>query len=130
MSGMRAPELAAGRHFDLLQECWAELSHVVHHGSTAEICVLTAAEERLLQVDVDKAHAVLETEMRTKLGFWQALPHLMCGLAHDAEHVARQVAVRVMELFEEDPRAVAHNRKTFELLQPEAAFRHGATALH
>ena len=60
-----------------------------------------------------------------KIKFFKCLPWFIAIMAHACEDVARQGAVRVLELFEKDPRQESHDPITWALLRPGSFFRQG-----
>ena len=94
-------------------------------GPSAEFFRLTDEQRCTLQGDLERARLVFETEMLTKLDYWQRLPWLLCGLAHESEQTAREIGAKALAQFQQDPRQVAHHRKTWRLLQEGAEFREG-----
>jgi hypothetical protein len=82
-----------------------------------------AADVEVLESDMQVGKASLHTNLTTKLDFWSRLPWYLAGVGHVDEVKARQCASRALDMFEADPREVAHHRTTWGLLQVDAPFR-------
>ena len=124
-AGMRAPHLAAGRHMEVLREGLIDFSAEFMFGEGADILRLTAAEQQILETDLAKARASLETELALKMDYWSRLPWVLVGVAHISEERARDCGRRALGMFEADPRQQAHHPKTWLLLCAGATFRMG-----
>lgn len=61
--------------------------------------------------------------LQLKTAFWFQLPWLLVGLAHFDEQVAKQIARRAIQLFENDRRQDAHHRLTWLWLHPGGTLR-------
>ena len=124
MAGKRAPELAAGRLSQVIAALWANMEYDVLCGESARYHPLPPDKHELLKQELHNAQAYFLALLKTKLDYWNKLPWLLCALALPREGSAREWAVRILELFDMDPRPPpVHHRITYRLLHPGAEFR-------
>jgi hypothetical protein len=123
MAGKRAPDLANGKIFEVLGECWQDIETDIMSVAT-EMHPLTAEQLEYLKSEMTRAKTTMATLLHTKCDYWNRLPWMMAALAHHCEEVARACGRRSLAAFEWDPRAPpVHHQKTWELLRPESLFR-------
>jgi hypothetical protein len=106
LRGKRAPEMAAGQLFAVLQQiCDAKLQDVLVSCSQA---YLTPDQTASILQDFEFGKAQLRRALQQKLSFWSNLPWLLCGLAHFDEDVARDCARQAVALFDAAPPSSHH----------------------
>jgi len=115
-NGCRAPELAAGELQDYLQALWdvnvADMLSVPScRGPLAE------PDRAILVADLEKAKAHITLQLSNKLAYWLTLPHILCGLAHFDETVARKCGAKALLQWQEAEVADLHHRITVEFFR-------------
>lgn len=119
LAGKRAPELAASRVTDVVDELVrAREADLLLLRVTPGAPAPTPADWSIVISDFARGRAYLSTVLQMKLQFWTSLPWLLCGLAHTDESAARRCACSALEAFQQDPRKEAHHRITWQWLQP------------
>lgn len=116
MAGKRAPELAVGRVKDIFDE-------MADQALTEIFCDTPLPLQPDVQAEVlnDFNHGRdhIKLLLATKLDFWQRVPWLFCGLAHDDEEVARATAQKILDVLAETPDLELHHRLTHKFLVEE-----------
>ena len=95
--GCRAPELAAGAHKYLLDECQSSTNLKV----ASLLPNLSDSESKMLLADWHIAHARLKLEWEYKLHFWDLLPWKLCGLACPSLEIARTIARECQKMWQD-----------------------------
>ena len=95
LKGCRAPELASGSAIRHLEQVFTR-SRYKFISATAS---LTATARRDLLADWDFARSKIVSEIAIKLGHWQLLPHVLCGLGHWDPREAARCAERALLLW-------------------------------
>lgn len=120
MNCRRAPEMAvgAGDEFvhDLCQRGTPKIEKLC--GSFS----LTQEERDTLLVDWQLGMERLAHIARSKLGFWRTLPHMLCGLGHFDEGVARRAARDALHAWERKEPS-QHHALSALLLTPNSLLR-------
>ena len=118
MRGKRAPELANGKEFSLLQVLWREcLAEFMAMPSYASSPLLEESMGDLVS-DFERGRSPIEAILRLKLDFWQRLPWVMCGMASSDPAEAQMCAQQARASFDLCPQHQAHHRLTWEVLDP------------
>ena len=97
MSGMRAPELAAGELQVRLLKAKDERLQLLRKSFVD--ASLPPAEWSKILADFDAGIAFVKSGLELKLAFWNTLPYKVAGLAHHHESVARRVAQECQEAY-------------------------------
>ena len=108
LAGAFAPNMAAGVADEIATAIFdvtegevmvlvAEIGHVGEHP-------LSRQEIQILVDNFRQARHATLLILKIKLKFWETLPWLFCGLAHEDEQVARRIGLKIIEEFNRDPR--------------------------
>jgi len=113
MSGLRAAELAAGKHLEHMQALMRQgrqrILSLVHSHSSGT----TTAQLEVVLLDYELCCSKVEAAIRTKLNFWDHLPWKLCGMGHWDESLARSIASQCVAMYDAVPAtgsAVLHHR--------------------
>ena len=71
-----------------------------------DIVALSDAQRSVLIRDFNNARRHLRWTFQIKLGHWQQLPWILCGLSHHSSDIARQCGRRALQLYRTAPRDV------------------------
>ena len=88
MSGLRAPEVAAGDW----ETAFSDLYDRAHAYLLRNIGLLSDSQLASLMHDLNLARVVIFDELKTKLNFWKWFPWRLAALAHCNEQKARDHA--------------------------------------
>ena len=119
MRTLRAPECAAGEHF--------EFSHMMLDVQQSallmqpEFIALSPSDSQTLLADFSRAKQQIAFIFRAKLSFWRDLPWVLLGLAHHNEGVARQCGKRALQPWEALPPEVTPHPLASQMLNPGRA---------
>jgi hypothetical protein len=123
MKGRRAPELANGELFELLQRWWCS-----KHAELLSICSHLSQKDRdaILQ-DWEVAKQTIAFSLTTKFSFASSLPFLLCGAAHHDEDTARKVMRECFQQYSSGQGTAAserptHHRLTVKFCDPSSWF--------
>eukprot|EP00959_Pyramimonas_sp_CCMP1952_P197326 4126634-Pyramimonas_sp.AAC.1 len=117
LAGKRAPELAAGHIMNVMDSMArkgaADLMSEVSYLATPE-----GGREELddLLQTWHSATAHLKLVLRTKTDFWQRMPWLLCGLAHNDQAEAQRVARDVINALDTTPDKTLHHRVAHQFM--------------
>lgn len=116
LSGLRAPELAAGEWERVLEELFAKQFGVM----LAELSAESLDNATEVCADYEEGKKQVYASLELKLQHWRVLPWVLAGVAHPDRATAKQVARRALALWEATSladREQAH-RLTMVFLEP------------
>ena len=93
-------------------------------GPIAMVHPLPSHQLELLRKDLVKATTAISTWTQSRCDYWIRLPWALAGLASPYEDKARELACRLCESFDRDPRGPpVHHHQTWSLMKADAPFR-------